>query len=67
MWPCCGMGRSTGELAEVDHGPLALLVSLRLFQDEGEVLGMPLNVAESCMWLWSKCFVGWSRVFTDPQ
>ena len=38
-----------GELAEVDRGALALLVSLRPFQEEGEVLGMPLNVAESCM------------------
>ena len=38
-----------GELAEVDCGALALLVSLRPFQEKVVVLGMPLNVAESCM------------------
>ena len=38
-----------GELAEVDRGALALLVSLRPLQKEGKVLGMPLNVAESCV------------------
>ena len=38
-----------GELAEVDCGALALLVSLRLLQEEDKVLGMPLNVAESCV------------------
>ena len=37
------------ELAEADRGALALLVSLRPFQEEGKVLGMPLNVAGSCM------------------
>ena len=37
------------ELAEADRGALALLVSLRLFQEEGKVLGMPLNVAGGCM------------------
>ena len=36
-------------LAEVDRGALALLVSLRLFQEVGKVLGMPLNVAASCV------------------
>jgi len=35
-----------GELAEVDRGAPVLLVSLRWLQ-EGKVLGMPLNVAES--------------------
>ena len=35
-----------GELTEVDCGAPALLVSLRWLQ-EGKVLGMPLNVAES--------------------
>ena len=38
-----------GELAEVDHGALPQPVSLRLFQEEGKVLGMPVNVAESCV------------------
>ena len=37
------------ELAEVDRGALALLVGLRPFQEDGKVLGMPLNIAESCM------------------
>ena len=49
MWPCCGRAGRLGELAEADHGALALLVSLGLFQEEGKVLGMPLNVAGSCM------------------
>ena len=31
-----------GELAEVDCGALALLVSFRPLQEEGKVLGMPL-------------------------
>ena len=38
-----------GELAEVHCGALVLLVSLRLFHEEGKALGMPLNVTESCM------------------
>ena len=37
------------ELAEFDHGAPALLVSLRSLQEEGKVLGMPLNVTESCV------------------
>ena len=37
------------ELAEVDHGAFALLVSLRPLQEEGKVLGVPLNVTEGCV------------------
>ena len=38
-----------GELAEVDRGALALLVSLRSFQEDGKMLRMPLNITESCV------------------
>ena len=46
MWPCCGQAGQLVELAGVDRGAPALLVSLRWLQ-EGKVLRMPLNVAES--------------------
>ena len=36
-----------GELTEVDRGAPVLLVSLRWLQ-AGKMLGMPLNVADTC-------------------
>ena len=45
MWPCCGRAGRLGELAEADHGALAVLVSLGLSQEEGKV---QWNATECC-------------------